>query len=253
MRRSPRPAGAQGWTGVSGAARCRGSPPRLSRPRARHASRCRPARRRPAGIRRRTTLHRGLQRLRASHGLPHRPRQESGAGVRLVPAAPFDCGRISTRLAGRRRAACESLGRENGRRAEICGGREARAGSKSAGGPLFYHGPLPRRPLRLAEFLYFTGRISWQSLISALVWQRAVRPRFGELARELRSITSADLAKILASKLRHEQTGKPPDGFACSRRRRSSGSSVFRGCGTSPSGDTSWRRRAWSATSSPSS
>jgi hypothetical protein len=84
--------------------------------------------------------------------------------------------------------------------------RPARARPASA--PLFYHGPLPRRRLRLAEYLYYSGRISWQSLISALVWQRSVKPRFGELARELRSITGPELMKILASKLRGEQTGE---------------------------------------------
>jgi hypothetical protein len=40
------------------------------------------------------------------------------------------------------------------------------------------------------------------------VWQRSVKPRFGELARELRSITGPELMKILASKLRGEQTGE---------------------------------------------
>lgn len=79
----------------------------------------------------------------------------------------------------------------------------ARTGSS----PLHYHGALPRRRLRLAEFLYYSGRISWQSLISAIVWQRAARPKFGELARELRAITRQELTKILGSMRRHEQTG----------------------------------------------
>jgi hypothetical protein len=74
--------------------------------------------------------------------------------------------------------------------------------------PLFYHGSLPRRRLRLAEFLYYSGRVSWQSLISAIVWQRAARPKFGELAKELRAITREDLLKVLGSKRRHEQTGE---------------------------------------------
>jgi hypothetical protein len=74
--------------------------------------------------------------------------------------------------------------------------------------PLHYHGTLPRRRLRLAEFLYYSGRVSWQSLISAIVWQRSARPRFGELAREMRAITRQDLTKILGSKQRHEQTGE---------------------------------------------
>ena len=80
--------------------------------------------------------------------------------------------------------------------------------SKTQSGPLHYHGALPRRRLRLAEFLYYSGRVSWQSLISAIVWQRSARPKFGELAKELRAITRQDLTKILGSKRRHEQTGE---------------------------------------------
>ena len=73
---------------------------------------------------------------------------------------------------------------------------------------MYYRGPVPRRRLRLAEFLYYTGRVPWQSLIGAIVWQRAVQPRFGELARELRSISAQDLQRILGSRLRHEHTGE---------------------------------------------
>jgi hypothetical protein len=82
-------------------------------------------------------------------------------------------------------------------------GSTARTGS----GPLHYHGALPRRRLRLAEFLYYSGRVSWQSLISAIVWQRAARPKFGELAKELRALTRQEITKILGAKRRHEQTG----------------------------------------------
>jgi len=80
--------------------------------------------------------------------------------------------------------------------------------SRTESSPLHYHGALPRRRLRLAEFLYYSGRVSWQSLISAIVWQRSARPKFGELAKELRAITRQDLTKILGSKRRHEQTGE---------------------------------------------
>ena len=40
------------------------------------------------------------------------------------------------------------------------------------------------------------------------MWQRASQLRFGELARELRSISASDLAKILGSRLRQEHTGE---------------------------------------------
>ena len=85
---------------------------------------------------------------------------------------------------------------------------EARTYTERRGGALYYRGPVPHRRLRLAEYLYYSGRVSWQSLISALVWQKASQPRFGELARDLRSISAQDLAKILGSRLRHEHTGE---------------------------------------------
>jgi hypothetical protein len=90
------------------------------------------------------------------------------------------------------------------------GGKKAAgaAGASPRATELFFHGQVPRRRLRLAEFLYYSGRVSWQSLINAIVWQRMVKPKFGELARELREISSQDLAKILVSKLRGEQTGE---------------------------------------------
>jgi len=90
-------------------------------------------------------------------------------------------------------------------------GEKNGAGTAGAGArttELFYRGQIPRRKLRLAEFLYYSGRVSWQSLINAIVWQRLEEPKFGELARELREISSQDLAKILLSKLRNEQTGQ---------------------------------------------
>jgi hypothetical protein len=85
---------------------------------------------------------------------------------------------------------------------------EKHSTTEKRGGALYYRGPVPRRRLRLAEFLYYSGRISWQSLIGALVWQRRAQPRFGELARELRRISSQDLLRIFGSRLRHEQTGE---------------------------------------------
>jgi hypothetical protein len=88
------------------------------------------------------------------------------------------------------------------------GTAERHGTTEKRGGALFYRGPIPHRRLRLAEFLYYTGRVSWQSLIGAVVWQRKAQPRFGELAREMWSISSQDLVRILGSRLRHEQTGE---------------------------------------------
>ena len=72
---------------------------------------------------------------------------------------------------------------------------------------LFYRGPLPQRPLRLAEYLYYKGLISWQSLIEAIVWQRKGRPKFGELAQESRTISRDELLHVLRSRQHAEQMG----------------------------------------------
>ena len=67
---------------------------------------------------------------------------------------------------------------------------------------------VPVRRLRLAEYLYYTGRVSWESLIHAIVWQRRGRPRFGEVARRFGSMTKEDLLQVLRSQRRNERTGE---------------------------------------------
>jgi len=83
------------------------------------------------------------------------------------------------------------------------------AGSSASGArrPAFYRGSLPQRRLRFSEFLYFSGLISWQSLISSIVWQRQGRPRFGEIARDFRSMTLEEVLYVLRCKTGLEQTG----------------------------------------------
>jgi hypothetical protein len=66
---------------------------------------------------------------------------------------------------------------------------------------LFYEGPLPRRSLRFAEFLYYSGVISWQQLIAALTWQRRQRPRVGELAVAMGLMTRAEVERVLSRKV----------------------------------------------------
>jgi len=77
---------------------------------------------------------------------------------------------------------------------------------------LYYRGPLPRRPLLIGQFLYYSGLISWQDLIDALVWQRIQRPRIGQIALGWKILSRADIRRILASR-------RPGEKFAeCGRR-----------------------------------
>ncbi|HET8538770.1 MAG TPA: J domain-containing protein, partial [Anaeromyxobacter sp.] len=56
---------------------------------------------------------------------------------------------------------------------------------------------LPRRRLRFAEYLYYSGRVRWSELVEAIAWQRAQRPPIGRIAVELGYLAHDDVGVIL--------------------------------------------------------
>jgi len=76
-------------------------------------------------------------------------------------------------------------------------------------GPIsfYYRGMMPQFRLRLGEFLYYSGVISWQLLIDSIVWQRTNRPRFGDIAGELQFLTHREVVFIINHKRFRELTG----------------------------------------------
>jgi len=64
----------------------------------------------------------------------------------------------------------------------------------------FYHGAIPKRELKIGQFLYYSGRISWRTLINAIVWQKRQRPLFGQIAMEWKILTAHDINTILKKK-----------------------------------------------------
>jgi hypothetical protein len=58
-------------------------------------------------------------------------------------------------------------------------------------------GALPRRRLRLAEYLYYAGYVPWSALVEAVAWQRAQRPPLGRVAVEFGFLAPAEIAEIL--------------------------------------------------------
>jgi hypothetical protein len=56
---------------------------------------------------------------------------------------------------------------------------------------------LPRRPLRFAEYLYYSGRVGWSDLVEAIAWQRAQRPPLGRIAVELGFLAPEDVTLLL--------------------------------------------------------
>ena len=72
-----------------------------------------------------------------------------------------------------------------------------RPSARATTGNRFYDGPLPRRPLPLGQFLYYSGIISWQSLMQAIIWQRSSRMRIGDLARQSGLLSKRHVQRVL--------------------------------------------------------
>ena len=73
---------------------------------------------------------------------------------------------------------------------------------------LYYKASMPRRTLLLGQFLYYSGLISWNSLIRAIAWQRTHRPRMGQIAVEWGMLSIPDIREILTSKGPGEKFGE---------------------------------------------
>jgi hypothetical protein len=56
---------------------------------------------------------------------------------------------------------------------------------------------LPRRRLRFAEYLYYSGRVRWTELVEAIAWQRAQRPAIGRIAVEFGFLGPDDVGMLL--------------------------------------------------------
>ncbi|MEW6520204.1 MAG: J domain-containing protein [Thermodesulfobacteriota bacterium] len=60
-----------------------------------------------------------------------------------------------------------------------------------------YRGPIPDRQLLFGHYLYYAGQVSWQSVIKALSWQKAQRPRLGEIARARGWLSGEEIFVVL--------------------------------------------------------
>lgn len=72
----------------------------------------------------------------------------------------------------------------------------------------FYSGALPERTLRFAEYLFYTGKIDWMTLIDALVWQYKSRPRVGDVACSMGLLDSSTVRHILRHTRINERFGE---------------------------------------------
>jgi len=73
---------------------------------------------------------------------------------------------------------------------------------------------LPHRRLRFVEFLYYSGRVSWQHYIGAVTWQRGQRPAIGRLAVDLGLLDRRDVSELLDHRRRQGAQSEPLGQFA---------------------------------------
>lgn len=64
----------------------------------------------------------------------------------------------------------------------------------------FFKGSVPRQKLLIGQYLYYSGVVSWKTLIDAIIWQRKQRPRIGQIAQEWGILTPHDIRSILAER-----------------------------------------------------
>lgn len=72
----------------------------------------------------------------------------------------------------------------------------------------FYRGKLPPKKLLFGQFLFYSGEVSWEALIKAIVWQRNQRPRIGELAMRWGWVTSEDIRQAMEGRELGEPLGE---------------------------------------------
>jgi len=72
---------------------------------------------------------------------------------------------------------------------------------------VYHTGEIPCFPLRFAQYLYYTRKIDWDTLIQSLSWQCTVRPKLGELGKKLGFLSSDDILTILRNKTYSELFG----------------------------------------------
>lgn len=61
----------------------------------------------------------------------------------------------------------------------------------------FYMQNIPNRKLRFGEYLFYSGRINWQTLMDALVYQCETRPMMGQIAIESGFLDEGSVAHIM--------------------------------------------------------
>jgi hypothetical protein len=91
---------------------------------------------------------------------------------------------------------------------------EVPLGGASAAARRLWQAGLPRRRLRLAEFLYYSGRLAWADFVAAIAWQRRLRPEVGRIAVDFGFLERHQVLEILTRRRIEQSLAVPFGEFA---------------------------------------
>ncbi|MDF1536526.1 MAG: DnaJ domain-containing protein [bacterium] len=72
----------------------------------------------------------------------------------------------------------------------------------------YWEADIPASRLLFGQFLYYAGLVSWQTLISAITWQRRQRPPFGRIAKMWDYLTDEEIRQIIDFRTPGERIGE---------------------------------------------
>ena len=75
-------------------------------------------------------------------------------------------------------------------------------------GEHYWEADIPRSKLLLGQFLYYTGLVTFNTLVSAITWQRQQRPTFGKIAGMWDYLSDSQMREIMASRKSGEKLGE---------------------------------------------
>lgn len=87
-------------------------------------------------------------------------------------------------------------------------GKKGRGTHNRKSAKFCYSGQCPNLELPIGQFLFYSGHISWKTLLDAILWQRAQRPAFGEIAKDWGILTDGDIIAIQRGKKHREKFGE---------------------------------------------
>jgi hypothetical protein len=71
----------------------------------------------------------------------------------------------------------------------------------------YYRGSVPHEVLQIGQYLYYRGRISVQTLVRSLIWQRKQRPSIGDIAVQWKWLTAEEQRTISRACVRQRLYG----------------------------------------------